>query len=76
MTRLLLALAFLPAAAAGQHVHPPPPPADTADPAIAAAARGLLALALENLPVDTPGQASDLIRRRLDRARETAGRTA
>ncbi|GIJ65542.1 ergothioneine biosynthesis glutamate--cysteine ligase EgtA [Virgisporangium ochraceum] len=48
----------------------------TADPAIADAARGLLALALENLPVDTPGQASDLIRRRLDSARGTAGETA
>jgi glutamate--cysteine ligase len=38
----------------------------TADPAIATAARGLLALALENLPADTPPRARDLIRRRLD----------
>ncbi len=41
----------------------------TADPAIAAATRGLLALVLENLPADTPGQAIAPIRRRL----ETAG---
>lgn len=40
----------------------------TADPAIAVAARGLLALALENLPADTPGQAVGPIRRRLEAA--------
>jgi glutamate--cysteine ligase len=38
----------------------------TADPAIADAARGLLALALETLPADTPAPAVDLIRRRLE----------
>jgi glutamate--cysteine ligase len=44
----------------------------TADPAIAAAARGLLALALENLPADAPAPAGELIRRRLDEIRGTA----
>ncbi|GAA0909096.1 ergothioneine biosynthesis glutamate--cysteine ligase EgtA [Virgisporangium aurantiacum] len=43
----------------------------TADPAIAAAARDLLALALENLPADAPALAGDLIRRRLDEIRGT-----
>jgi glutamate--cysteine ligase len=45
-----------------------------ADPAIATAARGLLALALENLPADAPAPAGDLIRRRLDEL--GTGRTA
>jgi glutamate--cysteine ligase len=44
----------------------------SADPAIAAAARGLLALALENPPADAPALAGDLIRRRLDEIRGTA----
>lgn len=44
----------------------------TADPAIARAARGLLALALENLPADAPAGSGDLIRRRL----KLAGRAA
>jgi len=44
----------------------------TADPAIAAAARGLLALALENLPADAPAPAGDIVRRRLDEIKETA----
>ena len=38
----------------------------TADPAVAAAARGLLALALENLPPGAPAHAGDVIRRRLE----------
>lgn len=44
----------------------------TADPPIEGAARGLLALALENLPTDAPAAAGDLIRHRL----ETIGKTA
>jgi glutamate--cysteine ligase len=38
----------------------------TADPGIATAARGLLALALENLPSDAPAFAGDVVRRRLE----------
>jgi glutamate--cysteine ligase len=44
-----------------------------ADPAIATAARGLLALALENLPADAPAPSAGLIRRRLDEVEAAGG---
>ena len=44
-----------------------------ADPAIATAARGVLALALENLPADAPAPAAGLIRRRLSEVEAAGG---
>lgn len=44
----------------------------TADPAIAAAARGLLTLALDTLPADAPARAGSLIRRRIETVGEVA----